>query len=170
MQRRTSTRARAGALVGMVLVVLTSIGPLPSGVRAAPSGKPDAPGSTAAEEGLVAPVDYEVRPDGGASGATDLDLSVLGRPETSPARPPTERTELSVPRELDELVLACLQKDPRHRPQDAGELYQMACQVRIRDEWNSSEAKHWWRAHLPQLSGPLKISESRRDTAEPVTM
>ena len=34
---------------------------------------------------------------------------------------------------------------PAARPQDAGELYQMACQVRIRDEWNSDEAKRWWR-------------------------
>jgi serine/threonine-protein kinase len=83
--------------------------------------------------------------------------------------PPSERTELSVPRELDELVLACLQKDPRHRPQDAGELYQMACRLHIRDEWGSDEAKRWWRAHLPQLSGPLKVTEPR-GTAEAVTM
>ena len=30
------------------------------------------------------------------------------------------------PRELDELVLACLQKDPNRRPQNAGELFRMA--------------------------------------------
>jgi eukaryotic-like serine/threonine-protein kinase len=74
--------------------------------------------------------------------------------------PPSERTELQVPRELDELVLACLQKDPKLRPQDAGDLYQLACQCRTRDEWSSSEAKRWWRAHLPQLTGPLTIKES----------
>jgi serine/threonine-protein kinase len=74
--------------------------------------------------------------------------------------PPSERTELSVPRELDELILACLQKDPKLRPQDAGELYQLACQCRIRDEWSSGEAKRWWRAHLPQLTGPLTLKES----------
>jgi hypothetical protein len=84
--------------------------------------------------------------------------------------PPSERTELHVPRELDELILACLQKEPKLRPQDAGELYQIACQVRIRDEWNSDEAKRWWRAHLPQLTGPLKVSEPHRDAAAAVTM
>src|SRR5688572_4916353 len=83
---------------------------------------------------------------------------------------PSERTELSVPRELDELILACLQKDPRHRPQDAGELYQMACRVHVRDEWSSDEAKRWWRVHLPQLSGPLTVAEPRRDAAELTTM
>jgi tRNA A-37 threonylcarbamoyl transferase component Bud32 len=82
---------------------------------------------------------------------------------------PSERTELPVPRELDEIVLACLQKDPKLRPQEAGELYQMACQARTRDEWSSDEAKRWWRVHLPQLTGPLKVSELRRDAAEAVT-
>jgi tRNA A-37 threonylcarbamoyl transferase component Bud32 len=84
--------------------------------------------------------------------------------------PPSERTELPVPRELDELILACLQKDPKRRPQDAGEMYQMACHVHVRDEWGSDEAKHWWRAHLPHLTGPLKVSEPQRDAAEAATL
>ena len=100
----------------------------------------------------------------------DTSMKMLMQHLHAQPTPPSQRTELSVPRELDELVLACLQKDPRHRPQDAGELYQMARHVRIRDEWNSDEAKRWWRAHLPQLSGPLKVSDPRRDAAEAVTM
>jgi len=83
--------------------------------------------------------------------------------------PPSQRTELPLPREMDDLILACLQKDPKRRPQDAGELYQIACRVRIRDEWNSDEAKRWWRVHLPQLTGPLTISQ-QRDTAAAATM
>ncbi len=39
--------------------------------------------------------------------------------------PPSQRTELPIPRELDELVLACLQKDPDMRPQNAEELFRM---------------------------------------------
>src|SRR5262245_47564253 len=84
--------------------------------------------------------------------------------------PPSQRTELPVPRELDEIILACLQKDPKLRPRDAGELYQMACQVRTSEEWSSDQAKHWWRVHLPQLTGPLKVSDTRRDTAAAATM
>ena len=37
--------------------------------------------------------------------------------------PPSQRTELRIPRELDELVLACLNKDPNQRPQNAEELF-----------------------------------------------
>jgi len=84
--------------------------------------------------------------------------------------PPSERTELPVPRELDDMVLACLQKDPSHRPQDAGELYRLTSHVHVRDEWTSSEAKRWWRAHLPQLTGPLQVADHRRDTAAAATM
>jgi serine/threonine-protein kinase len=90
----------------------------------------------------------------------DTSMKMLMQHLHAQPAPPSERTELAVPRELDELVLACLQKDPKRRPQDAGELYQLACQVRIRDEWNSAEAKRWWRAHLPQLTGPLTLQDS----------
>jgi serine/threonine-protein kinase len=90
----------------------------------------------------------------------DTSMKMLMQHLHAQPSPPSERTELPVPRELDDLVLACLHKDPKRRPQDAGELYQMACQVRIRDEWNSDEAKHWWRAHLPHLTGPLTLKDS----------
>ena len=41
------------------------------------------------------------------------------------------------PRELDELVLACLQKDPNKRPQDADDLFRMAYNCRGCDGWNA---------------------------------
>jgi serine/threonine-protein kinase len=89
----------------------------------------------------------------------DTSMKMLMQHLHAQPAPPSQRTELPVPHELDELILACLHKDAQHRPQDAGELYQLACQVRIRDEWNSSEAKRWWRSHLPQLTHPLVIGK-----------
>ena len=90
----------------------------------------------------------------------DTSMKMLMQHLHAQPSPPSERTEIPVPRELDELVLACLQKDPKLRPQDAGELYQTACQCRNRDEWSSDEARRWWRAHLPQLTGPLTVKAS----------
>jgi serine/threonine-protein kinase len=75
--------------------------------------------------------------------------------------PPSRRTELPIPRELDELVLACLRKDPNDRPQDAGELFKMACGCRSCQTWNEDRAKQWWELHLPELTGPLTIGEPR---------
>jgi serine/threonine-protein kinase len=85
---------------------------------------------------------------------------------TEPARP-SERSELPIPRELDDLVLACLQKDPARRPQNAGELLGMAYSCRCSDEWGQEKARHWWQSHLPHLTGSLTVG-TRRDHREPV--
>ena len=73
--------------------------------------------------------------------------------------PPSSRTEMPIPRELDDLVMACLRKDPAERPQDAGQLFEMACAARNCGSWDATEARTWWEAHLPELCGPLTISE-----------
>jgi serine/threonine-protein kinase len=73
--------------------------------------------------------------------------------------PPSKRTELKIPRELDELVLACLHKDPRKRPQNAEELLAMAWTCKTCEAWNHQTARTWWEAHLPELCGPLTILE-----------
>ena len=71
-----------------------------------------------------------------------------------PAAPST-RTELPIPRELDDLVLACLQKDPRQRPRSASELLRLAHECHTCDGWGPDQARGWWETHLPELSGPL---------------
>jgi serine/threonine-protein kinase len=73
--------------------------------------------------------------------------------------PPSERTELRIPRELDELVLACLEKDPNARPQNAEELFRMACGCTSCESWNQTAARTWWQTHLPDLTGPLTLAE-----------
>ena len=84
----------------------------------------------------------------------------------TPPIPPSQRTELRIPRELDELVLACLEKDPNKRPQDAEQLLQMAHRCRTCDTWDSDAAKSWWEKHLVDLTGPLALPESRSDVVE----
>jgi serine/threonine protein kinase len=71
--------------------------------------------------------------------------------------PPSERTELPIPRELDEIVLQCLQKDPNLRPQNAEELLKLLDRMKIREPWNHEEAKSWWQRHLPDMTGPLVL-------------
>jgi eukaryotic-like serine/threonine-protein kinase len=71
--------------------------------------------------------------------------------------PPSQRTEVPIPRELDELVMACLDKNPDKRPQNAEELFHMACGCRTCDGWNQTQAAEWWKVHLPELTGPLTL-------------
>jgi serine/threonine-protein kinase len=81
---------------------------------------------------------------------------------------PSERTELRIPRELDDLVLACLQKNPDDRPQSAEALFRMVCQCRECDNWDQDRATAWWQTHLPDLTGPLTVGDARADASSGV--
>jgi serine/threonine-protein kinase len=52
--------------------------------------------------------------------------------------PASQRTEMRIPREVDELVLACLEKDPRRRPQDAQEVLRMLRGCRSAETWDKT--------------------------------
>jgi serine/threonine protein kinase len=71
--------------------------------------------------------------------------------------PPSQRSEMPIPPQLDALVLACLEKDPNKRPQNAEELFRMAICCTACDGWTNDAAKSWWTTHLPDLCGPLTI-------------
>jgi eukaryotic-like serine/threonine-protein kinase len=72
--------------------------------------------------------------------------------------PPSQRTEQEIPRAIDDLVMACLQKDPKQRPLNGEELLQMACACGTADTWDEHAAKAWWQAHLPQLARPMTVT------------
>ena len=79
--------------------------------------------------------------------------------------PPSQRTELRIPRELDELVLSCLEKDPMRRPQNAEELFRMAVGCKTCETWNQASARNWWQTHLPDLTGPLTLTDSEHESS-----
>jgi serine/threonine-protein kinase len=87
---------------------------------------------------------------------------LLHHVQTRPT-PPSARSELPIPRELDDLVLACLEKDPANRPQDAEELLRLAYSCKTCESWTGSQARSWWQAHLPDLTGPLVIEDVSDD-------
>jgi plasmid stabilization system protein ParE len=95
----------------------------------------------------------------------DTPMKMLVQHVQSAPVPPSQRTELKIPRELDQLVLACLEKDPNNRPRDAEELFELTCRCRTADPWDPVQAKEWWRQHLPELTGTLALPESNVDVA-----
>jgi len=66
--------------------------------------------------------------------------------------PPSQRSELPVPQELEALVLACLAKDPAARPADAAALRRGLAAVPLAEAWTDDHAAHWWRQHVPELA------------------
>jgi eukaryotic-like serine/threonine-protein kinase len=78
----------------------------------------------------------------------------------TPPVPPSQRTEMPIPRELDALVLACLEKDPQRRPKDAAVVLEALLKCRCGDPWDNESAKGWWERHLVELSAPLAVTDA----------
>jgi serine/threonine-protein kinase len=76
----------------------------------------------------------------------------------SKPEPPSTRTELSVPQALDELVMACLEKNPDARPASAAELRERLAAIAFDRPWTSERASKWWEAHMPEAPTPALTS------------
>jgi len=85
----------------------------------------------------------------------DSPIQMLRHHLHTPPVAPSQRTELPIARAVDDLVLACLEKDPRRRPQDARELLRLVRSC-MTDAWDVDAAKRWWEMHLPELSGAFE--------------
>jgi serine/threonine-protein kinase len=75
--------------------------------------------------------------------------------QTAPI-PPSQRTELEVPPELERVILACLEKDPAKRPQSALELARLLATCPVPQSWDSRRAETWWRTHVPPVAAPRR--------------
>jgi eukaryotic-like serine/threonine-protein kinase len=63
--------------------------------------------------------------------------------------PPSRRTELPVPRELDNIILACLAKSHEDRPASAAQLADRLAAISFHQPWSTERARRWWDSHLP---------------------
>jgi serine/threonine-protein kinase len=72
-------------------------------------------------------------------------VQVLLKHVTESPVPPSVRGGLPMPPELDEVVLACLAKEPADRPQTAIELSRRLGEIRG-ITWGPDQAAEWWRA------------------------
>jgi len=63
--------------------------------------------------------------------------------------PPSARTELEVPKALDQIVLRCLAKNPEDRPADARVLAALLAACPLPRPWTEEDAERWWKLHRP---------------------
>jgi len=67
--------------------------------------------------------------------------------------PPSVRTGVAVPAELERLVLACVAKQPEQRPAGAAELNRALAAVAV-EPWGEEQAAQWWKSHTTPAAAP----------------
>jgi serine/threonine-protein kinase len=61
----------------------------------------------------------------------------------------SSRTELSIPPDLEQIIMDCLEKDPARRPRSMVELGDRLAACAIGERWTRVRAQRWWNDHLP---------------------
>jgi serine/threonine-protein kinase len=69
--------------------------------------------------------------------------------QTQP-QPPSQRTELPIPEDVEAIVLSCLEKNPDRRPQTGEELARRLLECKLAGAWNRERAERWWKTNLPR--------------------
>ncbi len=85
--------------------------------------------------------------------ATSIEEMVWHHVRDEPT-PLSKRSETPIPRSLEQLVLACLEKDPRRRPQSVPVLSHRLAECALPPAWTSDHAQWWWRIHAPAEATP----------------
>jgi serine/threonine-protein kinase len=73
----------------------------------------------------------------------DVEQLVKMQLEQEPIRP-SERLRVKMPRDLEQLVMRCVAKSPRDRPQSALELREAMLDCLDARTWSMREAESWW--------------------------
>jgi serine/threonine-protein kinase len=75
------------------------------------------------------------------------------------ATPPrlSERAEQEIPPALEQVVHACLEKDPARRPGSAQDLAARLASVALEEAWSQERAAAWWQDHAGQRASDEEI-------------
>jgi len=76
---------------------------------------------------------------------------------------PSKASGLPIPPQLEQVVLACLEKSPARRPSSAAELWRQLGEVTLESPWTSERAESWWNENLPDLVTSSPGDDSRSD-------
>jgi hypothetical protein len=80
----------------------------------------------------------------------DTPIGLLLAHAQTPPSPPSSRTEIPIPPDLDALILSCLTKDREQRPKSARDLLHRLDAISLPQSWSEARAREWWTTNLPQ--------------------
>jgi len=93
-------------------------------------------------------------------------VEILIQHVTQAPRPPSEVATVLVPRELEAIIMRCLQKRPEERFASARELAEALEQVPRPADWDRAEAQRWWREFEAQSHAPASDSTTMTITVD----
>ncbi|HEY5926540.1 MAG TPA: serine/threonine-protein kinase [Kofleriaceae bacterium] len=82
------------------------------------------------------------------TGNTAVDICI--QHVTKPPTPPSQVTDATVPRALEDIIMMCLAKQPSGRPASANDLADQLRAAGPFTDWDESRALAWWREFKPQ--------------------
>ena len=74
----------------------------------------------------------------------DTTMGMLVQHAHSEPVPPSRKARQQIPKAVDEVVMACLAKDPAKRPQSAKELARRLSDLPGANAWTQERAREWW--------------------------
>jgi eukaryotic-like serine/threonine-protein kinase len=95
-------------------------------------------------------------------------MEVISKHLQTPPAPPSERVEFAIPPQLEQLVLACLAKNPAERPQSAAALVRLLDAIDL-EPWTDAHAEAWWVAAAASGKDKSDIQQPRGAAGESVT-
>lgn len=75
---------------------------------------------------------------------------IMDHARTPPPRP-SEKSGIAIPEGLEDLLMDCLAKEPRDRPESAREVERRLWALYLPDIWTPDMAERWWAEHLSPL-------------------
>ena len=77
---------------------------------------------------------------------------------------PSKRLARPMSRELEQLILMCLEKMPQDRPQSAAEMAERLAGCVAAQPWSVADAESWWQQYQPTVGGgrPSELTEDVR--------
>jgi eukaryotic-like serine/threonine-protein kinase len=75
-----------------------------------------------------------------------------------PVTPPT-RWEPCIPRDVEQIILRCLEKNPGRRYASIRDLRQALSRCSVADKWTQDRAAQWWRLRAPALNAAVSEDE-----------
>ena len=96
----------------------------------------------------------------------DIPVKLLLDHAHAQPEPPSARTKLPIPPDLDALVLSCLAKDPECRPKSPSDLLEQLETLALQQKWTNVRAREWWKVHLPSAVQGLRLQENVKSEAQ----